>query len=1137
MRFVVDRRPSKSFITDAYLQNISEAATTNATSEMACDANDVEVFSKHHKQSKRRRSDSLQDQNVEFSSTEMKTLSSAQDTSDKEHKSVRERDRDGKKKRRERKEYVEEIIGGATEESDRDKVTRDAKERKTHRSLVDVSSRKSHMEQHVENQLEQFAVVSGNESPPRSVGMPHHSGKKSGKNGRDNVDGWKSSVDGPENRDDERYFSGPGDRENIERPSPPASQKRHHKKRSEISAKETFSSPSQTSRKDASMAWSATPAICEKTKSASGGVSSTEVVKLPSRVTSECGKEMLPVVQMPHIQGSESEGLFELVTQDDDNTGKVDSGSGDMQFRISSTPPREGAKSPFIGFGALNETGVDSPLKKGVSSQSCFDPHVILESPIGRKSPSKTTRLSTDVDDQPSSVDDDNTGQITARSAESPQLTVIRSLLVGGMQSSLSTDISRAAPAVDVSLPVISVTEDIQDSSAALVKKNKAAAHGRENSVSDPVSESHSTLVNRQSGTERPVADVSDRVDESCLDDSLSPELPIIGSVPPARRTRAASKQRRITSRQSDQPTRPSYTLRTRRSTADSMVEPLVPVPDLGQFLTPPGNARKGSSDIDEFHSDAHERPHKFRVYQSGREGDTKGGTEANSSAFETDSDYSLIFPLPSKSEIAQICTELELPMSDGGKDSDAKEDDQISSRLRSRSGTDKVSNTVDKPVSGSPQKKSSESKSVVGTDIVEVPEEPEKPVASRLRSRTSESKADVETGTDVVLDTPDRQLSKKRRSEIKSGGDDVVLVEPRSDVLEDSPVSSHLRNKSATDVIDAPSTGCLAGSPKKSSPHRSNTMPTVLSSESEVDSKTAPVSSHLRKKSAADCKDLPPTSSVAVSPKKPSPNRFNTAPMVLSSESELDSHAGPVSSHLRNKSAADDKNLPSTSFVAGSPKKTSSHPSNTKPTVLSSDSEIGSQAECSQPEKSSSASAGPLTSENIYRLSDGASLPVTISPSADVPPKSSRISSPGSPWRSAYWHPRRASFQLVVNLKSPKSDRKKCRLSSCTSLEDAEYWSDRLNRSLSPDYSSSKEGRRSSSLTPTRSQQPSSDHKLRRRRPRRDFFMPENATRRSLRLRGFSSDMPPGLISPAKATTDSHSTPTRLLNDLFSLH
>jgi len=394
----------------------------------------------------------------------------------------------------------------------------------------------------------------------------------------------------------------------------------------------------------------------------------------------------------------------------------------------------------------------------------------------------------------------------------------------------------------------------------------------------------------------------------------------------------------------------------------------------------------------------------------------------------ETDSDHSFMFPLPP--QITRSCPELELVKSDGGKDSDAKEDGEVLSLLRSRSGgkssadegTDEVSDVPNEPVSGILEKRSSGNISSVGTDTSKVSDEPEQPLLRRLRSRSSESKSSIEAGTDKVFDAPDEQLSSKRRSKTKSSVD---VAEPKSDVSEDSPVSSQLR------------------------------------------------------------KDLPSIGSAEV--------------------------------------------------LAVSPKKSSPHPSNTKPTALSSDFEFASQAEGSQPKKSSSASASPRTSDNICRVTDGTSFTTTFDPSSGdqktTSPKCSPISSPGSTRRLGQ---QRASFQLLVNLKSPKSDRIKRLSSSTSSLEDADLWSDRLEGSLSSGRSSSRESHHSSPSTPSRSQQrrslsaqPASDRKL-RSRSRKDTSTSENATRRSQRLIEKKTDIAPSLTPSANTAAASDSTPTR---------
>jgi len=548
-------------------------------------------------------------------------------------------------------------------------------------------------------------------------------------------------------------------------------------------------------------------------------------------------------------------------------------------------------------------------------------------------------------------------------------------------------------------LPVIPTADDSPTSSAAPVKKTMA--HSRESIVS-PVSSAH--FIQADVGEDLP-ADINDHEDESCMDSSMSPELPVVGLLPAARRTGTAPKQTKVISRRTNQGVK-SYCLRMRRTTGDDVNETSsgtsVPVP--AKFLTPPLN--KGCrSDIYEFYSDGHESPHKLRGRCVGGEGDAKCEAEAISS----DSDASFVFPLPP--QVTRSCTDLEFLKSYGKKVSDAKEVSPVSSKLRKRSNSksdvegesEKVSGIPDKPASGK-------------SDTSKISDEPEKPLPSRLRRRSSESKSSVETGTDQVSSVPDEQLPMQRASKTKSSISADVVCKQSSAVLvrESSPVSSRLRKSSCS-------------------------------------------------KSAADEEHLTSIDSVEVS-------------------------------------------------TVG--RKKSSHcPSSTKPTFSSSDLQHGSQTDCSQPEKSDSAAASPRRPGSICRVSDDTLFPTPFSRASDDQntnsPKSSPVSSPGIATRSGDGQSKRASFRLVVNLQSPKSDRIRHLSSSTSSLEDDDLW--RSPRSV---RSSRRLSLPQQPCSP--STQPGSDCKL---RPR---------PRRSQRLITKNKDIESSSASPAKTVKASVTTPTR---------
>ena len=85
MKFVVDRRPSKTALSDVPLWNVAETGAASTASETAHGAadDDMVVDDKQHKKRKWRISDSAaQDHSVEFSAGETTITSPAVDTSD-----------------------------------------------------------------------------------------------------------------------------------------------------------------------------------------------------------------------------------------------------------------------------------------------------------------------------------------------------------------------------------------------------------------------------------------------------------------------------------------------------------------------------------------------------------------------------------------------------------------------------------------------------------------------------------------------------------------------------------------------------------------------------------------------------------------------------------------------------------------------------------------------------------------------------------------------------------------------------------------------------------------------------------------------------------------------------------------------
>ena len=216
MEFVVDRRPSKTILTDTHLWSVTETAPENTASETK------------HEQSRRQHSGDTQDHSVEFSTEERKISSPGKDVSEKDGEHVSKLDRSHKREKRALKERSTKIIDEVTHDGDVDSVIHQRK--KKHKSSKDANSRRTYVYPQVENDSENSAVVLCNETGG-TVDLPHHGGKKSGKKRP------KSSEVGV----DEHCFLSPGRHENtgletavteVATMSSPASQNVHYKKRS-----------------------------------------------------------------------------------------------------------------------------------------------------------------------------------------------------------------------------------------------------------------------------------------------------------------------------------------------------------------------------------------------------------------------------------------------------------------------------------------------------------------------------------------------------------------------------------------------------------------------------------------------------------------------------------------------------------------------------------------------------------------------------------------------------------------------------------------------------------------------------------------------------------------------------------------
>lgn len=230
------------------------------------------------------------------------------------------------------------------------------------------------------------------------------------------------------------------------------------------------------------------------------------------------------------------------------------------------------------------------------------------------------------------------TSPASSSKTTSTQFTALRSPPVL-RQRSLCTDRMHEDVSVSASTLLIPTAEDFENSSLELIGKNKSC--GPENIVS-PMQEVHSTQAVRKSveGNEELSANITDMVEDS--DSCTSPELPIVGSLPSAKRT---------TSKQVETISLPvkRYSLRTRRSSGDEVAERRsgISIPDLAKFLTPPRNTGK--------------------VY---------------------------VFPAPP--QVTRVCTDLSFLNSDSVRSSECKPEVEtgtedkspVSSRLRNRSGS-----------------------------------------------------------------------------------------------------------------------------------------------------------------------------------------------------------------------------------------------------------------------------------------------------------------------------------------------------------------------------------------------------------------------------------------------------------------
>ena len=144
-------------------------------------------------------------------------------------------------------------------------------------------------------------------------------------------------------------------------------------------------------------------------------------------MTSECGRETVDVEKSPGVEGMKSGGLLQFVMQDDDdNVSTVvscrDSAPANTFVNVPLTPTHRVSNKFAISPSKASRMTVASDETvisvKGCSSGSGFDPCFILESPLVKKSPSKTARRAIDVEDLPVPSDGSAAGQLPASATD-----------------------------------------------------------------------------------------------------------------------------------------------------------------------------------------------------------------------------------------------------------------------------------------------------------------------------------------------------------------------------------------------------------------------------------------------------------------------------------------------------------------------------------------------------------------------------------------------------------------------------------------------------------------------------------------------------------------------------------------------
>jgi len=351
VKFVVDRRPSKTLLADILLRNVSETATADSTAEMDHkedddDGCDVEPDDKQQKRSKKRRHSYIHDGAMKFSVEEMKispTIMSDLDTGSKLDLTPTGNVKMKRKKKGEQNEYLKNVSAEVGEDSNHEPVIQARRERKKHKYLIEENTKTTEVEKDDRNESDNSVVISQS-NLPSSVDVPRHGRKKYAKNRHEtSVDAAEGAVNNP---------------------------------------------TAGTAGKDLGI-----EPVGASVKTGSA-VSDIEFVHSPSGMSQG---ETIGVKQPSQVHNAELP-VFELVMQDnDDDAGKAASGSkvsGSLPSLPSHGKSKKVIKSPSSGYKATlasEEAVVDSPVMKGHSPLSSLDPAVISDSVVAKKSPKKTS--------------------------------------------------------------------------------------------------------------------------------------------------------------------------------------------------------------------------------------------------------------------------------------------------------------------------------------------------------------------------------------------------------------------------------------------------------------------------------------------------------------------------------------------------------------------------------------------------------------------------------------------------------------------------------------------------------------------------------------------------------------------------